>query len=110
MHVRFRPERAVDGVYEIRFVDGETISLQVTDGELVAMKLPAEEPTLVVEAPPEELHALIGGTVGHEDAVAAGRVRILVGSPKELADLVAMFAPATADALGGQADTAVAAA
>ena len=110
VHARFRPERAVDGVYEIRFVDGETISLQVTDGELVAMKLPAEEPTLVVEAPPEELHALIGGTVGHEDAVAAGRVRILVGSPKELADLVAMFAPATADAVGGQADPAVAAA
>ena len=100
----------MDGVYEIRFVEGETISLQVTDGELVAMKLPAEEPTLVVEAPPEELHSVIEGTVGQEEAVAAGRVRILVGSQKELADLVAMFAPAAADAVDGPADAAVAAA
>ena len=37
VHVRFRTEHAVDGVYEIRFLEGETISLQVTDGELVAM-------------------------------------------------------------------------
>ena len=28
VHGRFRPERAVDGVYEIRFTDGETFSLQ----------------------------------------------------------------------------------
>jgi DNA-binding HxlR family transcriptional regulator/putative sterol carrier protein len=96
VHVRFRPEHAVDGVYEIRFVEGETISLQVTDGELVAMKLPAEEPTLVVEAPPEELHALIQGAVSQRAAVAEGRVRILVGTEQELANLVAMFALAEA--------------
>ena len=33
VHVRFRPEAAVDGVYEIRFVGGETISLRVEHGE-----------------------------------------------------------------------------
>jgi DNA-binding HxlR family transcriptional regulator/putative sterol carrier protein len=94
VHVRFRPESAVDGTYEIRFVGGETISLQVTDGALVAMKLSAEDPTLVVEAAPEDLHAVIGGDVDAAAAVTAGRVRLLVGTEKELADLVAMFAPA----------------
>ena len=94
VHVRFRPEEAVDGVYEIRFVDGETISMQVRDGELVAMKLPAEDPTLVVEAPPEELHAVVQGAVPIHAAVADGRVRILVGTERELGHLVAMFAPA----------------
>ena len=98
VHVRFRPEAAVDGVYEIRFVGGETISLRVTDGSLVAMKLPAEQPTFVVEADPEDLHAVIEGVADREEAVAAGRVRILVGTQKELADLVAMFAPASAGA------------
>jgi hypothetical protein len=53
---------------------------------------------------------MIEGTVGPEEAVADGRVRILVGSQKELADLVAMFAPAAAHAVDGPADTAVAAA
>jgi DNA-binding HxlR family transcriptional regulator len=93
VHARFRPETAVDGTYEIRFVDGETISLQVRDGELVAMKLPAEQPDLVVEAPPEELHKLVSGAVSPRTAVSEGRVRLLVGSPKELGHLVSMFAP-----------------
>jgi DNA-binding HxlR family transcriptional regulator len=93
VHVRFRPEAAVDGSYEIRFVEGETISLQVAGSELVAMKLPADDPTLVVEAAPEALHAVIGGAVSAGEAVADGRVRLLVGTEQELGDLVAMFAP-----------------
>jgi DNA-binding HxlR family transcriptional regulator len=93
VHVRFRPEAAVDGVYEIRFVGGETISMHVEGGELVARKLSAENPTLVVEAPPEELHAVVQGVVPLYAAIADGRLRILVGTERELADLVAMFAP-----------------
>jgi DNA-binding HxlR family transcriptional regulator len=98
VHVRFRPENAVDGVYEIRFIDGETISLRVEQGELVAMKLPAEQPDLVVEAQPEALHALIQGTASIQASLGDGGVRLLVGTEKELADLVSMFAPAEADA------------
>lgn len=93
VHARFRPEHAVDGTYEIRFVGGETISLQVADGELTAMKLPAEQPDLVVEAPPEELHEVISGAVGARTAVSQGRVRLLAGSATELEHLAAMFAP-----------------
>ncbi|HET8743459.1 MAG TPA: helix-turn-helix domain-containing protein [Gaiella sp.] len=109
VHARFRPEAAVDGTYEIRFVDGETISLQVKDGELVAMKLPAESPTLVVEAPPEELHAIVGGVVSVKAALAEGRVRLPVGTEKELRDLVAMFAPAESAAEPSASQGAVAA-
>lgn len=98
VHVRFRPEAAVDGVYEIRFIDGETISLRVEQGELVAMKLPAEQPDLVVEAQPEALHALIQGTASMQASLGDGGMRLLVGTEKELADLVSMFAPAEADA------------
>jgi DNA-binding HxlR family transcriptional regulator len=97
VHVRFRPEAAVDGTYEIRFVGGETISMHVAGGELVARKLPAEAPDLVVEAHPEALHELIQGTVGSRAALADGRIRILHGSEQRLWDLVAMFAPAGAD-------------
>jgi DNA-binding HxlR family transcriptional regulator len=93
LHARFRAEEAVDGVYEVRFVEGETITMQVRDGELVAMKLPAENPTLVVEAPPEALHAVVGGDVPIHAAVADGRLRVLVGTERELEHLVAMFAP-----------------
>ncbi len=103
VHVRFRPDAAVDGVYEIRFVGGETISLQVADGELVARRFPAEAPDLVVEAHPEALHELIQGTVGRRAALADGRVRIVVGTERRLWDLVAMFAPAEA---GGAAAAA----
>jgi hypothetical protein len=68
----------------------------VTDGELVAMKLPAEQPTLVLETPPEELHAVIQGTTPMRAALADGRLRILVGTERELGQLIAMFAPAEA--------------
>ena len=93
VHVRFRPEEAVDGTYEIRFVDGETISLQVTGGELMAMKLPAENPDLIVEAEAEELHKVISGAVSAPTAVLEGRVRLLQGSEADLEHLAAMFAP-----------------
>jgi DNA-binding HxlR family transcriptional regulator/putative sterol carrier protein len=93
VHVRFRPEKAVDGTYEIRFVDGETISLHVKDGELTAMKLPAESPDLVVEAEAEELHRVISGAVSARTAVSEGRVTLLAGSAEELGRLAAMFAP-----------------
>jgi DNA-binding HxlR family transcriptional regulator/putative sterol carrier protein len=93
VHARFRPEQAVDGVYEIRFTDGETFSLQVRDGELVAMKLSAENPTLVVEAEPEALHAVIEGLLDPRAAVAEGRLSLVVGTEQELAQLIAMFAP-----------------
>jgi DNA-binding HxlR family transcriptional regulator len=96
VHVRFRPEAAVEGTYEIRFVGGETISMEVTDGTLVARKLPASAPDLVVEAQPEALHALVQGTVSMSAAQADGRVTILVGSEQELEALVTMFAPTAA--------------
>ena len=98
VHARFRPEAAVDGVYEIRFEEGETISLTVSGGELSAMKLPAETPTLSVEVAPGTLHAMIEGHISVRSAVAEGRARIVVGSPKELAQFVAMFAPPARDA------------
>ncbi len=98
VHARFRPESAVDGSYEIRFVDGETISMEVADGTLVARKLPADAPDLVVEAHPEALHALVEGAVSIDVALAEGQITILVGSEDELAALVAMFEPTDADA------------
>lgn len=98
VHTRFRPEEAVDGVYEIRFEEGETISLEVREGALTGMKQAAERPTLAVELAPQTLHALIEGTVSVRAAVADGRARIVVGSQRELAHLVAMFAPAPARA------------
>jgi hypothetical protein len=94
VHARFRPELAVDGTYEVRFTDGETFSLQVTDGELVAMRLSAPDPTLVVEAEPEALHAVIEGMIDARAAVADGRLKLLVGTQLELGHFVAMFAPA----------------
>ena len=63
VHARFRPDAAVDGVYEVRFEGGETISLEVRGGELSAAKLPAAEPTLSVELAPETLHAMIEGAL-----------------------------------------------
>lgn len=93
VHARFRPDAAHDGVYEIRFEGGDTITLSVSGGELSAMKLPAPAPTLSVEVAPETLHALIEGLVPVEAAVADGRARLHAGSEQELAQLVAMFAP-----------------
>jgi len=109
VHVRFRPQAAVDGSYEIRFVDGETISMEVADGTLVARKLPADAPDLVVEAHPEALHALVQGAVSMPAALAEGQITILVGSEQELAALVSMFEPAGADERA-EAHTAVEAA
>ncbi len=98
VHARFRPDAAADGVYEIRFVEGETISLQVAAGELTAMKHRAERPDLVVETHPEALHELIEGAVSVGTALAEGRLRLLAGSDERLARLVAMFAPVETDA------------
>jgi DNA-binding HxlR family transcriptional regulator len=98
VHARFRPDAAVDGVYEVRFDGGETISLKVSDGDLEAAKLPAEAPTLSVELAPGTLHALIEGALSPRNAVEDGRARLLAGTQKELGELVAMFAPARVDA------------
>jgi DNA-binding HxlR family transcriptional regulator len=98
VHARFRPDVAVDGVYEVRFEEGDTISLHVQGGELTAIKLASEQPTLAVELAGETLHALIEGTTSVRAAVADGRARIVVGSQTELGQLVAMFAPAAAAA------------
>jgi DNA-binding HxlR family transcriptional regulator len=103
VHVRFRPEAAVDGVYEIRFVEGETISLEVAGGELVARRVAAEAPDLVVEAHPEALHELIQGSVGRRASLDDDRIRILAGSEDRLWDLAAMFAPAETDAAAAAA-------
>jgi DNA-binding HxlR family transcriptional regulator len=96
VHARFRPDVAVNGRYEIRFEEGDTISLDVRDGELTAAKHAAEQPTLAIDVAAETLHALIEGTTGVRTAVADGRARIVVGTQNELAQLVAMFAPAAA--------------
>ena len=93
VHMRFRPEAAVDGTYEIRFVDGETISLDVRDGALTAMRSEAREPRLVIEAEPASLHALIEGAEPLEAVLAGGGVRLLTGTEAELAALARMFAP-----------------
>jgi DNA-binding HxlR family transcriptional regulator len=97
VHARFRPDAAVDGVYEVRFEAGETMSLSVGAGTLQAQKLPADAPMLSVELAPATLHGLIEGLVSVRAAVGDGRARILVGSQKELAQLVGMFAPAAAE-------------
>lgn len=98
VHMRFRPEHAVDGTYEIRFVGGEVISLEVRDATLTARRGEALEPTLVVEAEAAELHALIEGVSPVDEVVAAGGVRVLAGSESDLAALARMFAPGEARA------------
>lgn len=109
VHARFRPEAAVDGVYEVRFEGGETISLSVKGGELTAVKLPAEEPTLVLALAPVTLHGLIEGVLTVRSAVDDGRVALLAGSEVELRNLVAMFAPAQTETAGAAAATPAAA-
>ena len=69
-------------------------------GTLVARKLPADAPDLVVEAHPEALHALVQGAVSMPAALAEGRITIVVGSEQELAALVSMFEPADAEERG----------
>jgi DNA-binding HxlR family transcriptional regulator len=93
VHMRFRPEAAVDGRYAIHFVGGEAFSLEVRDGALTAIRGEVGEPTLVVEAEPAHFHALIEGLDDVDAAVADGRVRLRAGSETELRALVAMFAP-----------------
>lgn len=100
VHARFRPENAVDGVYEIRFDDDEVITLSVEAGVLSAAKLEAEEPSLVVSLAPGTLHGLIEGSIAVRAAVGDGRAKLVLGSRKELSQLVAMFAPAAAGAAG----------
>ncbi len=104
VHARFRPEAAVDGVYEIRFAEGEVMSLEVADGKLSAGRFAREAPTLAVELAPEALHALIEGGTSVRKAIADGDVRLVAGTQTELAQLVAMFAPSSATA--GAADVA----
>jgi DNA-binding HxlR family transcriptional regulator len=93
VHTRFRPEAAVDGVYEIRFEDGDAFTLQVRAGELQTGRGHAVDPTLVVEVEPETLHGMIDGGLGVRAALARGGARIVTGSQADLAHLVAMFAP-----------------
>jgi DNA-binding HxlR family transcriptional regulator len=103
VHMRFRPEAAVDGTYEIRFVDGEVISLDVSDGELTAMRGGASEPRLVIETEPASLHALIEGVESVESVLAGGGMRLLTGTEADLAALVGMFAPDEARAAAAAA-------
>ncbi len=94
VHVRFRPDAATDGTYELRFVGGEVITLAVRDGALTATRGESGNATLVVEAEPARLHELIEGGVTIEDALAGGGLRLLAGTAADLAALVRMFAPA----------------
>ena len=103
VHVRFRPEAAVDGRYEIRFLGGETFSIEVRDGALAVIRSEIGEPTLVVEAEPAHFHALIEGLDDLESALAEGRVRLRTGGASELRALVGMFAPAGAGAAAAAA-------
>jgi DNA-binding HxlR family transcriptional regulator len=103
VHARFRPDAAVDGTYEIRFVGGEVITLGVREGALSAAKAPADEATLAVELEPAVLHAMIEGRLATRRALADGGARLLAGTQADLAHLVAMFAPADAAAAEAEA-------
>ena len=98
VHMRFRPEAAVDGRYVIRFEGADVFSLAVKDATLDAIRGEIGEPTLVVEAEPTHFHALIEGRDDPERAVAEGRVRLAAGSETELRAFLGMFAPAEAQA------------
>jgi DNA-binding HxlR family transcriptional regulator len=94
VHMRFRPDAAVDGSYEVRFVGGDVMSIAVRDGALTTTLGEAIEPTLVVEAEPTSLHSLIEGIETPASALAGDGLRLLVGSVDELAAFARMFAPA----------------
>ena len=98
VQARFRPELAVDGVYEIRFDEGEVMSLTVADGKLTPQKFAADAPTLAVELTPDVLHALIEGQTSAREAVTGGEARLVIGTDVELAQLAAMFVAAPASA------------
>jgi DNA-binding HxlR family transcriptional regulator len=97
VHQRFRPDAAVDGSYEIRFEGGEIISLHVADGGLSAHRGSTDGATVVIQVEPTTLHAIIEGHVPVRQALGNG-VRLLAGTEAQLGDLVAMFAPAAAEA------------
>ncbi len=103
VHMRFRPEFAVDGTYEIRFDGGDVMTLDVRHGTLTTIPGEASEPTLVAEVDPEKLHALIEGLEPAASVVAAGGIRLLTGSVEELDALARMFAPADAHAAAAAA-------
>ena len=104
VHMRFRPEAAVDGTYEIRFAGGEVMSVEVRDGALTTVRGEAQELTLVVEAEPAGLHTLIEQLEPLDAILARGDLRLVVGSEAELAVFAGMFAPS------GESRTAAAAA
>jgi DNA-binding HxlR family transcriptional regulator len=103
VHMRFRPEAAVDGTYELRFDGGDVMTLDVRDGTLTTVPGEASEPTLVAEVEPEKLHALIEGLESPEAVLAGGGVRLSTGSVEELAALARMFAPHEAGAAAAAA-------
>ena len=96
VHMRFRPEAAVDGTYEVRFAGGDVMSIEVRDGELNTMLGEATAPTLVVEAEPGSLHALIEGLEAPESVLAGDGMKLLAGSVEDLAAFARMFAPGEA--------------
>jgi DNA-binding HxlR family transcriptional regulator len=102
VQARFRPDRAVDGSYEIRFDDESAIALRVDGGHLTASRYTEPDPGLAVQVEPGTLHELIEGMLTVPAALAAGRATLLAGTPTQLANLVGMFAPVAgrpADAL-----------
>ena len=96
VHMRFRPEAAVDGTYEIRFVGGEVMSLEVRDGELTACAARRASRRSSSRPSRETLHALIEGVESPESVLAGDGMRLLTGSVEDLAALARMFAPGEA--------------
>jgi hypothetical protein len=103
VHMRFRPDAAVDGVYELRFAGGEVMSLEVRDGALNTVRGESSEPTLVAEVEPGKLHALIEGLETPEVVLAGDGMRLVTGSVEDLAAFARMFAPAEAPAAAAAA-------
>jgi DNA-binding HxlR family transcriptional regulator len=94
VQARFRPETAVDGLYEIRFDEESAISLRVEDGQLTPSRYAADNPDLSVTVEPGTLHGLIEGVLSVPAALKDGHATLLAGTPEQLASLVGMFAPA----------------
>jgi DNA-binding HxlR family transcriptional regulator len=86
----FRSEAARDlhAGYELRF--GElVVNARVDDGELEVDEGPLPDADLVL-APGESLHPLLTGTLGPDEAIGSGRVRI-EGKPELLERFVEVF-------------------
>jgi DNA-binding HxlR family transcriptional regulator len=98
----FRPEAAVDGIYELRFdEDDASVTLRVHDGALETSEGSSEDADLVLGIDPATLMELLEGTLGVREGARAGRFEILRGTEKQVARLVSMFSfatPATAAA------------